>query len=64
MPDGFRPVAKAIVAFLIPLIGLLVTVGVLDVDLAHKITTELVAIAGALGLLTGGAVYATRNSPR
>lgn len=64
MPDAFRPAAKAIVAFLVPLIALLVAVGVLDVEVANKITADLIAVATALGLLTGGAVYATRNRPR
>ena len=61
MPESFRPVAKAVIAFVVPLISLLVAVGVLDVEVASKITAELIAIAAALGLLTSGSVYATRN---
>lgn len=62
MPESFRPVAKAIVAFVLPLISVLVAVGILDIDVANKVTTEVVAVAAALGLITGGGVYATRNT--
>lgn len=61
MPESFRPVAKAVVGFLLPLITVLVAVGVLDVELANKITVEVIAVATALGVITGGGVYATRN---
>lgn len=61
IPDSFRPVAKAIVGAIVPVAAILVAVGVLDVDVANKVTTELIALATALGLVTGGSVYATRS---
>jgi hypothetical protein len=61
IPESFRPVAKAIVGAIVPLATVLVAVGVLDVDVANKVTTDLIAIAVALGLVSGGSVYATRN---
>lgn len=60
IPDNLKPVAKAVAAFLIAAIGVLVALGVVDVDagnaLIDKIATALV-IAG----LTGGVVHQTTN---
>lgn len=63
MPDGFRPAAKAIIACLVCAVGVFVALGLLDVEAGNKITVELIGLAVALGLITGGATYATRNSP-
>lgn len=62
MPDGLRPAAKAVVAFLLAAVGVFVALGILDVEVGKQITAELVGLALALGVLTGGGVYATRNS--
>ena len=64
MPDGLRPAAKAVVAFLLCAVGIFVAIGVLDVEVGKKITAELIALAIALGLVTGAGTYATRNTPR
>lgn len=61
MPEGFRAAAKAVVATLIPLVGILVAVGLLDVEVAAKITVELIAYSAVLGGATGAGVYVTRN---
>lgn len=62
MPESVRPIAKAVIALVVPIATVLVAVGVLDVDVANKITTDVIALAAALGLVTSGSVYATRNS--
>lgn len=61
IPESLRPVAKAVVALVVPVASVLVAVGVLDVDVANKITTEVIGLAVALGVVTSGGVYATRN---
>lgn len=63
MPDSARPIAKAIVALVLSVVGVLVAVGLLDVELGKKITTEVIAFAAALGIVVSGGVYGTRNEP-
>jgi len=58
LPDAARPYAKAIIAVLIPLVGLAVTFGFFDQDAGAKITAIVVAIATGLG------VYRIANRPR
>jgi hypothetical protein len=55
--EALKPYAKAIVALVIPLIGLAVTLGFFDPSSGEAITAAVVAVATGLG------VYEVANRP-
>lgn len=62
--QSLAPIAKAVVAVLVPLVGLLVVLGVVDVKTGEGVTQEILLWAAAISAATGGAVYEKANRPR